>query len=44
MAQTYRGVIVCELFHQEVFAGRQSPMVFGDHSLLNTRNISFEAI
>jgi type VI secretion system protein ImpE len=30
MAQTYREAITCELFRQEVFAGRQSPLVFGD--------------
>ncbi|MEJ2455370.1 MAG: type VI secretion system accessory protein TagJ [Candidatus Thiodiazotropha sp.] len=30
MAQTYREAIVCELFRQQVFAGSQSPLVFGD--------------
>ena len=30
MVQTYREAIACELFRQQVFAGRQSPLVFGD--------------
>ncbi len=30
MAQTYGDAIVCELFREQVFAGRQSPLVFGD--------------
>jgi type VI secretion system protein ImpE len=30
MAQTYRDAIACELFRQQVFAGSQSPLVFGD--------------
>jgi type VI secretion system protein ImpE len=30
MVQTYGDAIACELFRQQVFAGRQSPLVFGD--------------
>lgn len=30
MVQTYRNAIACELFRQQVFAGRLSPLVFGD--------------
>lgn len=30
MVQTYRDAIACELFRREVFAGRRSPLVFGD--------------
>jgi type VI secretion system protein ImpE len=30
MVQTYREAIACELFRQQVFAGYQSPLVFGD--------------
>ncbi|MEJ2691758.1 MAG: type VI secretion system accessory protein TagJ [Candidatus Thiodiazotropha sp.] len=30
MVQTYREAIACELFRQQVFDGRQSPLVFGD--------------
>jgi type VI secretion system protein ImpE len=30
MVQTYREAIACELFRLQVFAGRQSPLVFGD--------------
>jgi len=30
MVQTYREAIACELFRQQVFSGRQSPLVFGD--------------
>jgi len=30
MVQTYREAISCELFRQHVFAGHQSPLVFGD--------------
>jgi type VI secretion system protein ImpE len=30
MAQTYRDAIACELFRQQVFAGCQTPLVFGD--------------
>jgi type VI secretion system protein ImpE len=30
MVQTYRDAIACEFFRQQVFAGSQSPLVFGD--------------
>jgi type VI secretion system protein ImpE len=30
MAQTYREAILCEVLRAEVFAGRRSPLVFGD--------------
>jgi type VI secretion system protein ImpE len=30
MAQTYREGILCELLRAQVFAGRKSPMIFGD--------------
>ena len=30
MAQMYREAILCELFRAEVFAGKRSPLVFGD--------------
>ncbi len=30
MVQTYREALRCELFRAEVFAGRRSPLVFGD--------------
>ncbi|MFZ1860706.1 MAG: tetratricopeptide repeat protein, partial [Candidatus Competibacter sp.] len=30
MVQTYREAIRCELLRAEVFAGRRSPLVFGD--------------
>ena len=30
MVQTYREAIRCELFRADVFAGRRSPLVFGD--------------
>ena len=30
MRQTYREVVSCEIFRREVFAGRQTPLLFGE--------------
>ena len=30
MGQAYRELVLCELFRREVFAGRQTPLLFGE--------------